>query len=171
MASHQVIQAACEALSRQLADAAGPAGLGRARFGVRLPGGSEPPGRPGRNVSVVPYQVEVDRSVRPPGRGGDGPAPLPVEVRLLVVVSGSDPGSVLALTGWVMRTLHDHPVLQPPDPAEPGQDPAWGEDERVHVTAEDLDRTELLELCATLGVTARGGLALPYVLSGLTIDA
>ncbi len=156
MATYRAIEAACTALARALADAPRPVDLAGDRWDFRLVDAGEVTRGVRHGAGILPYRVrQVSGSLPPRGPGEPVPPSLAVEVQLLVVVVADDPAARLALTGWVLRTIHDHPVVA----------------DGVRVTADDVPRPELLQMWHVLGLSDRDALALPFVLTGLVLDS
>ena len=61
---------------------------------------------------------------------------LPPEVQVVVVCEAEEPGTRLALAGWVMGRLHDRPVLT----SAPGE-VTGATDDTVRIVADDPGRT------------------------------
>ncbi|QBR92472.1 Pvc16 family protein [Nocardioides euryhalodurans] len=164
MADHRAIEVACEGLARLLRDAPLPAGqAGSHLSGGVIGAGDVTTGSWPGGAGVLPYRVRVGRTGALESPGGPDARPLPVEVQVVVVCQAEEPGTRLALAGWVMGRLHDHPVLT----AEPGE----GTGDTVRVVADDPGRTEFLQLWAALGLEGRDVLLLPYVLTGVVLEA
>jgi hypothetical protein len=128
-------------------------------------------------AGVFVYRIQVNGTRRHPSGSVDLTGrrdlpKLPVDVHLLVVVSAADPSTKLALTGWIMRKLEDHPVL----PSGllnrgAGADPVFGTDETVEVNFDDVSHEELLHLWEVLGAAKFDVVVLPYVLPNLLIES
>ena len=171
MATYRAIEVACKTLARVLADAPRSGDIGGHRFEFRVVDTGEVTRGSRDGARILPYRIGVGHVV-PRGRPGDaGPPPLAASVHLLVLVVADDPVTRLALAGWVLRTLHDRPVLAPGSPEAPsGDQHVFGPDERVQVEVDDMSRAEHLQLWDALGMSGSDALALPYVLTGLLLD-
>lgn len=128
-------------------------------------------------AGIFVYRIEVDGARRhpsgrtEPGGGRDLPK-LPVDVHLLVVVSAAAPGTKLALTGWIMRKLEDHPVLPPGLlNREAGDEPVFRSDETVELNVDEVSHEELLHLWEVLGAAKFDVVLLPYVLPGILLES
>lgn len=176
MATFRAIKAATAAVTQLLDDA-----LPRAEFVDELDfmviDGQDVSGEMPSGANVLPYRVDVSNGGRhaaptrsPVGREHEMPV-LPVDVRLVVVVSHPDPGHKLSLTGWVMRTLEDHPVLPAVLLNNGADQPVFAEDETVQLRVDALSDEALLALWDLLGVARTHAVLLPYVLSGLAIES
>lgn len=171
MATYRAVEAACAALAHLLDDAPKPERLAATGPVFRVGGARQGFGAVPTGAGILPYRLQVEPAP-PPGRGSEpGPPLLSVAVRVLVVVTAADPGPGLALAGWILRTLHDHPVLLPATLAAPtGAERVFTDDETVQVTFDDMSTDELLQVREALGVTGDDALALPYVLTGLVLE-
>ena len=178
MATYRAIEAASSAIVGLLDDAfqATDFALDEPEFLV-IDGGDFADGLP-TGAGIFVYRIQVNGARRhPSGRAdvvtGRRDLPqLPVDVHLLVVVSAADPGTKLALTGWIMRKLEDHPVL----PAgllnrDAGDTPIFRTDETVEITFDDVSHEELLHLWEVLGAAKYDVVMLPYVLPNLHIES
>ena len=117
------------------------------------------------DVEVLVHRVRVSNT----GREPQGTV-LPVDVHAVVLLSNSDADTLLELAGWVMRTLHRHPVLT----AElvngvSGGDPVVGSGEVVEILVDQVDDEAMSRLQQGIGAGS-GVLLLPYVLRGLRIE-
>ena len=167
MADHRAIEVACEGLARLLRDAPLPAELAGSRLaGGVIGAGDVITGSWSGGAGVLPYRVRVGRTGALESPGGPGTHPLPVEVQVVVVCQAEEPGTRLALAGWVMGRLHDRPVLT----AAPGEE-TGANGEGVRIVADDPGRTEFLQLWAALGLEGRDVLLLPYLLTGIVLEA
>lgn len=178
MATYRAIEAASSAIAGLLDDA-----FQAVEFGVDdldfvvIDGSDFADGLPS-GAGIFVYRIEVNGTRRhPSGRSdvvsGRRDLPqLPIDVHLLVVVSSADPGTKLALTGWIMRKLEDHPVL----PAgllnrDAGDTPVFRTDETVEITYDDVSHEELLHLWEVLGAAKYDVVVLPYLLPNLHIES
>lgn len=177
MATYRAIEAASSAIAALLDDTFEPDDFsGEDLDFVVIDGGDFAEGLP-TGAGVFVYRIEVDGARRhPSGRldpAGRRELPkLPVDVHLLVAVSAADAGTKLALTGWIMRKLEDHPVLPPGLlNREAGDDPVFRADETVELTVDEVSHEELLHLWEVLGAARFDVVLLPYRLPNLLIES
>ncbi|GAA2124603.1 Pvc16 family protein [Nocardioides bigeumensis] len=177
MATYRAIEAASSAIASLLDDTFVPDDFsGDELEFVVIDGSDFADGLPS-GAGIFVYRIEVDGVRRhPSGRvdpGGRRDLPkLPVDVHLLVVVSAADAGTKLALTGWIMRKLEDHPVLPPGLlNREAGDEPVFRNDETVELTVDDVSHEELLHLWEVLGAAKFDVVLLPYVLPNLLLES
>ena len=178
MATYRAIEAAASALANLLEDAFRPEDFGGDDLDFTvIDGGGFADSLP-KGAGIFVYRVTINGSRRhPSGRAdvvtGRRDLPqLPVDVHLLVVVSAPNATTKLALTGWIMRKLEDHPVL----PAgllnrDAGAKPVFRTDETVEVSMDDVSHEELLHLWEVLGAAKYDVVMLPYVLPNLVIES
>lgn len=179
MATFRAIEAAGSAIAALLDDAfqASELDVVEDLEFVVIDGSDFPDGLP-TGAGIFVYRIQVNGTRRhPSGRAdvvtGRRDLPqLPVDVHLLVVVSAPDPSTKLALTGWVMRKLEDHPVL----PAgllnrDAGETPVFRTDETVEITFDNVSHEELLHLWEVLGAAKFDVVLLPYVLPNVHIES
>ncbi|MDO9495171.1 MAG: Pvc16 family protein [Nocardioides sp.] len=177
MATYRAIEAASSAIAALLDDTfvADDFSGDELEF-VVIDGGDFAEGLP-TGAGVFVYRIEIAGARRhPSGRvepGGRRDLPkLPVDVHLLVVVSAADASTKLALTGWIMRKLEDHPVLPPGLlNREAGEDPVFRNDETVELTVDDVSHEELLHLWEVLGAARFDVVLLPYLLPNLLLES
>lgn len=177
MATYRAIEAAAAAVAGLLGDAARAGDLESEELAFEVIGAADlTDGRPS-GAGVLVHRVAADPSRVQRSDPADldprrqGPQPLSVEVHLLVVVSAADARDRLALTGWIMRTLEEHPVL----PAHvlnlhAGRAPVFAGEETARLTFEHLANEELLHLRDGLGAAGCDVVPLPYVVSGLRLE-
>lgn len=178
MATYRAIEAASAAIAGLLDDASRDTDFAADDLDFEvIDGGDFADGLPS-GAGIFVYRIQVNGARRhPSGRAdvvtGRRDLPqLPVDVHLLVVVSAADPGTKLALTGWIMRKLEDYPVL----PAgllnrDAGETPVFRSDETVEITYDDVSHEELLHLWEVLGAAKYDVVVLPYVLPNLQIES
>lgn len=178
MATYRAIEAAGSAIAALLGDAFDGDAFGTDDLDFEVVDGSDFADGLPTGAGVFVYRVEVNGSRRhPSGRtdvvtGRRDLPQLPVDVRLLVAVSAPDPSTKLALTGWVMRKLEDHPVLPPGLlNRDAGDAPVFRPDETVEVAFDDVSHEELLHLYEVLGAAKYDVVLLPYVLPNLHIES
>jgi len=177
MATFRAIEAASGAVASLLDDTFEPDDFGGVELEFEVIDGSDFPDGLPSGAGIFVYRIEVNGTQRhPSGRsqaGGRRDLPmLPVDVHLLVVVSATDAGTKLALTGWIMRKLEDHPVLPPGLlNREAGDDPVFRTDETVEVTADDVSHEELLHLWEVLGAAKFDVVLLPYMMPNLLLES
>lgn len=178
MATFRAIEAASSAIVGLLDDAFQATDFGTDELEFLVIDGGDFAGGLPTGAGIFVYRIQVNGARRhPSGRAdvvtGRRDLPqLPVDVHLLVVVSAGDPGTKLALAGWIMRKLEDHPVL----PAgllnrDAGETPVFRSDETVEITYDDVSHEELLHLWEVLGAAKYDVVVLPYVLPNLHIES
>lgn len=148
MATYRAIASASAAVTRLLEESVGTAGFS------------------GDDLEFLVHRVRV---------GTAGPDPqgtvLPVDVHAAVLLSNPDADTLLELAGWIMRTLHHHPVFTSELlNGASGGDPVFDDGEVVEILADQVDDAEMSRLQQGLGAAGSGVLLLPYVLRGLRIE-
>jgi hypothetical protein len=176
MATYRAPEAATTGVVRLLAGAFDRAAFPDVQSPPRLVGADDPTHGLTSGVGVLAYAVEVSRlsmnaGELPDRTGASGPNALPVEVRLLVLARAQDPGTRLALAGWVLSTLADSPVMPADLLNGEGQDRVFGDHESVALRADTLTTGDLLQRVEVFVGDSSDVLALPYVLSGIDIVA
>ena len=176
MATFRAIRAATAAVTHLLDDALPGSGF-RDELDFKVIDGLDVTAGLSSGGGVLPYRVDVSNGARhasptggPVGNGVGAPV-LPVDVRLVVAVSHPDSGRKLSLTGWVMRTLADHPVLPATLLNRGTNRPVFADDETVQLRNDVLSDEMLLALWGLLGVAQTHAVLLPYVLSGIAIES
>jgi len=167
VATYRAVEVACTALAGLLT-AAHRASHAGPELEFRVLGSGVDSADPTRRAGVLAHRLGVDRTVPDPRIGGPAAPPLALTVGVLVVVRDEDPAATLALAGWAMSTLHDHPVLLPATLGASSDDAVFAHDERVQVTFDDLTGTELLALREAHGL-ATYDVLLPCVLTGILV--
>ncbi|WP_110240075.1 Pvc16 family protein [Nocardioides gilvus] len=176
MATYRAVEAASAAVVGLLDDTFDETDFAEEIEFEVIDGGDFASGLPS-GAGIFAYRIEINGTRRhPSGRidptGQRELSKLPVDVHLLVVVSVADARTKLALTGWIMRTLEDHPVL--PSALlnrDAGEEPVFRPDETVEVAADHVTHEELLHLWEVLGAAKFDVVLLTYVLRNVLIES
>ena len=148
MATYRAIASASAAVTRLLEESVGTAGFS------------------GDDLEFLVHRVRVS-AAGPEPRG----SVLPVDVHAVVLVSNADADALLELAGWVMRTLHHHPVLTSELlNGASGGDPVFAAGEVVEILVDQVDDEEMSRLRQGIGASGSSVLVLPYVLRGVRIE-
>lgn len=127
-------------------------------------------------VTVLLYQVVPNLARRTPsGRtlpdGRRHRSRLPVDLKLLITIWGTDPSTQNKLVGWTMRTLEDYPTLPAtlmnraiPNTFEPAED--------AQLVIDELPLDHLLDLWERVSSSKLPmQVSVPYVVRAVTIDS
>lgn len=125
-------------------------------------------------VSLFLYRVTINDADRmPPGRrdeNGDRLRnQLPLDIHMLLTAWGKEPSLQQAVTGWMMRTLEDHPSL-PAGILNRRTDGIFRTDEAVELTIGELATEDLLHLWELLG-SKTYQLSIPYTARNVRIES
>lgn len=172
MATFRGIEGACAGLVALLEDAIG-SGFPTAAS-VDLISADEIGDLP-TGVGVLPYRVTINGTYRRPAGtrapGGERRiTKLPVDVSVAILVTADTVSTKLALAGWTMRALEDHPVL-PHGLLNRDASSAFSAGESVEVTPEQVPHEELLHLWEVFGQQPFDPLLLPYALRNIGIES
>lgn len=119
-------------------------------------------------VTIFIYRVGVNPHLRTAGRTlrpDMDPPPLSLNLHLLFSIwsgSASDEHTILA---WLMRALHEHPVL---DASALGFEGQWGSDEVVQLIPEELTTEDMMRIWDALTPAYR--LSVSYIARVIRID-
>lgn len=171
MASFRGIEGACAGLVSLLEDAIG-AGFPAAASVDLIEASSIEELTTG--IGILPYRVTVNGTYRRPGgtltsTGGRRLTKLPVDVSIVIVIVAESVAAKLALAGWTMRTLEDHPVL-PHGLLNRDSSAAFDAGESVEITPEHVPHEELLHLWEVFGQTRFDPMMLPYALRNIGLE-
>jgi hypothetical protein len=176
MATHRAIEAVCDAVVGVLRDNA-PEDLPAPPLQFRVLSQSELEAGLTAGVSLFLYRVQLDGTERAPeGRvltDGRQQFPLmPVQLQFLLTAWGPDASLQQFLTGWMMRTIEDYPVL----PAGllnrryDGSSRVFWADETVELSYAALGTDELFQLWDVIGSNGYQ-LSVPYQARGIRIES
>ncbi|MEV6041178.1 DUF4255 domain-containing protein [Nonomuraea sp. NPDC052116] len=173
MATYRAIDTVCQAVVDLLRDSSSPAMFNQ-DLDFRVYTTSDFAQHMTAGVSLFLYRVFVNGVYRtPPGRAVPGePArgsQLPVDLHFLLIPWSKDPSTQHVLTGWMMRTLEDLPILPSGllNRRTPG---VFRPDETVEVVVGDIDDEELFRLWELIGPNAYR-LSIPYVARDVRIES
>ncbi len=125
-------------------------------------------------VSLFLYRIYANNSHRTPaGRIGPGGkryrTQLPLDLHFLLTAWGKDASLQHTITGWMMRTLEDNPILPPgllnsldPDVFQP--------DETVEISLAELNNEDLLSIWRDL-IDCKYQLSIPYLARNVRIES
>lgn len=124
-------------------------------------------------VSLFPYRVLHNGAGRlPVGRmtaGGQiAKPPVPTEVQFLLTAWGKDASLQNTITGWMMRTLEDSPLLTP-GLLNAVWDNVFGREETVEVVPGEISTQDLIQLWEKLSDHGYH-LSVPYVARVIQIE-
>lgn len=125
-------------------------------------------------VSLFLYRVFVDGTDRSPrGRvllDGHQFPQMPLQLHFLLTAWGPTASLQQFLTGWMMRTVEDYPML----PAGllnrryDEDEPVFWPDETVELSVAPLETEDLFHLCDLIGTTQ---LSVPYQARGILVES
>jgi len=127
----------------------------------------DPAGEQNR-VTIYIYRVGVNPHLRTSGRTlrpDMDPPPLSLNLHLLFSVWSESASDEHTLLAWVMRSLHEHPVL---DASSLGFDARWGADEVVQLIPEELSTEDMMRIWDSLTPSYR--ISLSYIARVVRID-
>jgi uncharacterized protein DUF4255 len=132
----------------------------------------EPPFATGASVFV--HRATINGTARHPrGRvrddGRKEPPKLPVDAHLLLTAWGKTAGLQLAVLGWAMRVLEDHPIL-PQGLLNRGTGDVFFPGEAVEVGVDDMPNDELLHLWELLAPQAFQP-SVPYIARTIFLES
>jgi hypothetical protein len=93
------------------------------------------------------------------------PPPLSVALHLLFSVWTETAGDEHTVLAWLMRSLHEHPLL---DRSSLGFEGQWGADEVVHLIPEELTTEDLMRIWDALTPSYR--MSVSYIARVVRID-
>ena len=172
MATYRGIEAACHAVVELLRDNYRPADFNQPLdFRVLGVGGFDPGITAG--VSLFLYRVTINDADRtPPGRRSENGerlrTQLPLDLHVLLTAWGGEPSLQQSVTGWMMRTLEDHPIL-PPGLLNRRTDGVFRPDETVEIGVGELANEDLFHLWELF--QAKYQLSIPYVARNVRIES
>jgi hypothetical protein len=173
VATHRAIDAVCQGVIDLLRDNYAPADFNQ-ELDFRVYGAANFAAHMTSGVSLFLYRVYIDGVRRlPPGRiASDGTRAhpmLPVDLHFILTPWGKDVSTLHAITGWVMRTIEDTPVLPSGllNRRVPG---VFRSDEAVELTIGDIATEQLLHLWELIG-PASYRLSVPYVARNVRIES
>lgn len=119
-------------------------------------------------VTLFVHRVGVNPHLRTAGRAMQpdmDPVPLSLDVHLLISLWTNSADDELAVLAWMMRELHQHPVL---DASTLNTDAGWGADEVVQLIPEELSTEDMMRLWDALTPSYR--LSVSYIARVVRID-
>jgi hypothetical protein len=176
MATYRAIEAASDAVIGLLRDNY-PTDLGEPPLQFKVFTRSDFDSGLTAGVSFFLYRVYVDGSERAPegkvSEDGRKQRPqLPVQLHFLLTAWGATASLQNFLTGWMMRTMEDYPVLPAGLLNRPyaDSDPVFWPDETVELSTAPMETEDLFGLWDQLGADAYQ-LSVPYQARGIRIES
>lgn len=126
-------------------------------------------------AGILPYRISVNGTYRRPAgrRGETGEAQiskLPIDVAVAIIVAADAVETKLALAGWIMRTIEDHPLL-PVGLLNRGTTGSFFTGEAVEVTLDQVPHEELLHLWEVFSEPKFTPIMLPYTLRNIALES
>ena len=128
-------------------------------------------------ASIFLYRVLPNLSHRTPtgdllANGQRQHSKLPLDLHLLVTIWGNTPDTQNRLTGWVLRTLEDYPIIPSHILNQNRQATVFQSYETVELLLGEMSGEEILQVWDTLGA---GGvqyqITIPYLVRNLVIES
>lgn len=120
----------------------------------------------GQAILLYLYRVGVNEQLRTASRTSNNrPGPLHLDLHYLLSVWSSSADAEHTLMAWVVRTIHDNPVL---DASFLSPEGMWAPGDTIQLTPEELTNEDLLRLWDALAPAYR--ISYTYVARVITID-
>ncbi len=138
----------------------------------QLAAGENPEENPllGQNqVTVYLYRATIDPHLRTAGRLANrdmNPVPLSLQAHILFSFWTANANTELLLLGWLMRALHENPVL---DRSSLDVDAAWTVEDVIHLIPEELSVEDMARIWDSLTPSYR--LSVSYVARVVRLEA
>ena len=123
----------------------------------------------GTALSLYLYRVLVNEHVRgQPALSGEARShvPLSVDLHFLISVWSENAAAEHTICAWVMRQLHQHPILDASSLSEEG---GWRNDDVIQIIPAELSNEDLMRVWDALAPDYR--LSLSYIARVVRIDA
>ena len=123
---------------------------------------------PNLGLSIFPYRVEVNRTMRPGWAGVgslDGAGHLPLDVHVLLTPWADNPVDELRILGRSMQCLEACPIFSGPALSPLG---GWARNEAVQIVVGEITTEEIMRTFDSLACDYR--LSVPYILRVVRID-